>query len=368
MLNTVKYILQNGLDSLSNEFGIKIKNYPDEGIAILNYSMIDSPKYHPIVRECRSLIIENKYPYNIVSRSFDRFYNYSECPDTNKFNFKDAVILDKIDGSLINVYYFNGKWHISTKGTAFGEAETVTGIKYRDLVLSVFDIDIYKDILYPFNVDIKDLTFIFEVVSPHNRIVTPYKKTDLYLIGVRNKKTGIEFVYDHLQLWAETLDVKVPEIFNFNDYNLLVDRFREVSAFTEGYVCVDYNNNHRLKIKNPAYVNIHHIRDNGTLSSNRIVGLVWDGEEEEYLAYFPEDREFFAPYINAMEKLVVDIEDIYNKYKNIESQKEFALTIKDLSYKSLLFQLRAGRSIDDVLLNVSKNFKINILTTLLEDK
>lgn len=369
MLHTVKYLLYNGIESIEDKYGLKIRNYDDEGIMILNYSMIDSPKFDPVIRECRSLILTNAYPYRVISRSFDRFYNYTECPDSNDFNFSKSIVLDKIDGSLINIYYYNDRWNISTKGTAFAEAETPSGVSFKDLVLSVFDIDILNNSLNPFGVDNKHFTFIFEVVSPYNRIVTPYKETDIYLLGVRHKESGEEYNANQLQLWANTLGVKTPDVFPLTKYDDLTDRFKDVSAFTEGYVCIDYSNGypHRLKIKNPAYVNIHHLRDNGALSAKRVANLVWDNEEDEYLSYFPEDRQFFQPYINARTKLIINIKRDIIKYENIDDQKDFAIAIKDIPHKSFLFSLRQGKTLSNIFDKATSSTKLSMLNNYIEE-
>jgi hypothetical protein len=55
-----------------------VKSY-DCGISKLNYDQIESAKAHPVVMECRGLILS--YPHGeVVARSFDRFFNYGEVP------------------------------------------------------------------------------------------------------------------------------------------------------------------------------------------------------------------------------------------------------------------------------------------------
>jgi hypothetical protein len=71
-MQVVQYLKEHGIGKLVSEFGIKVKEY-DEGLLVLNYDLIESPKSHPIVMECRSLILDKQF--NVVSRSFDRFFN-----------------------------------------------------------------------------------------------------------------------------------------------------------------------------------------------------------------------------------------------------------------------------------------------------
>lgn len=74
-MQVIEFIKQNGLEALTEQFAISVKKIDD--LLVLNYNQIDSPKTHPIVIECRSLILEAK-TLKVVSRSFDRFFNIYE--------------------------------------------------------------------------------------------------------------------------------------------------------------------------------------------------------------------------------------------------------------------------------------------------
>ena len=109
MLNVQKFLREstseNPLSELESQLAIKVNDYPEQGIAILNYHMLDSPKTHPITIECRSLILD-RITFDVVSRKFDRFFNLGENPEFySDFNFENCHIMSKEDGSLIGVYY-----------------------------------------------------------------------------------------------------------------------------------------------------------------------------------------------------------------------------------------------------------------------
>src|SRR4051812_14440572 len=103
-MEVIKYLKQYGLKALEEEFSIKAKIY-EEGLIVLNYDQIySSTKAHPIVAECRGLILDTDF--NIVSRSFDRFFNLGEQPETQTdIDISKAVCMEKIDGSLIKIYH-----------------------------------------------------------------------------------------------------------------------------------------------------------------------------------------------------------------------------------------------------------------------
>jgi len=68
------------LELLEEQLGIKATCHED-GRAILNYSQIDSPKQHPIVLECRGLVLDMNNNWELVARSFSRFFNRGEIVD-----------------------------------------------------------------------------------------------------------------------------------------------------------------------------------------------------------------------------------------------------------------------------------------------
>ncbi len=77
MLNVQKYLLENSLQALKDNYGIIVKEYENEPVIVLNYSQIDSPKNDPITNECRGLILSSDFK-TVLCRSFDRFFNYQE--------------------------------------------------------------------------------------------------------------------------------------------------------------------------------------------------------------------------------------------------------------------------------------------------
>ena len=54
-MNVQKYLEENGLKKLQEEFKIVVTDYPDR--VVLNYDQIDSPRFNPICDECRGLIL-----------------------------------------------------------------------------------------------------------------------------------------------------------------------------------------------------------------------------------------------------------------------------------------------------------------------
>ena len=116
----------------------------------------------------------------------------------------------------------------------------------------------------------------------------------------------------------------------------------------EGFVVVD-SHWKRVKIKSPAYIAAHYLRNNGVNSKARILEIIEKNEQEEFLTYFPEYKEYFdeiySRYKDYKERVYKAICDIKFKMSANDpfvpwTQKDFAKYIND-NYKdisSFLFQ------------------------------
>lgn len=65
----------------------------------------------------------------------------------------------------------------------------------------------------------------------------------------------------------------------------------------EGYVVVDKEYN-RVKIKSPAYVNAHRLINNKVINTEKVLDLIIQNEQSEFLSYFPEYTEIFKSIQN----------------------------------------------------------------------
>ncbi len=357
MKNTEAFIRKHGLEELERKFGIVVTRYDDR--IVLNYNQIDSPKFHHICDECRGLILS--WPgLNPICRPFDRFYNYGEGGEFSEkdFNPNRMISFAKIDGSLINIYHDGEDWRCATRKRAFAEGETTKGNTFKDVVDRAFPN--WKDKMNAFSTN---LTYIFEVVSPETRIVVPYSDYGIYLLAVRDNNYGDYIKPDAVEDIAKLLEVDVPKRYKFKNLDNVLKSAKELEPMDEcgeGFVCFDPKTNNRVKIKNPAYLSIAHLRQNGAISNKRIATLVFQQDHEEYLQYFEEDREYFEPYIDAYNKMMKDINDYYELYNDIDKQKDFAMIVKDLKIAPILFSLRKGEKLNDIFdkLNDKKKFEL----------
>lgn len=362
LIPVLNYLNHYELSELTAYSGVKVKDYGD--FVVLNYDQIETKKTDPRWHDCRGLIVRKqpKGSYtnrDILSRPFTRFFNFGETFDTNEFDFARSITYDKVDGSLMPVWFnpFANRWEAGTRQMALGEGTTSFGNTFRQLFLDGgFDSKetLFQDCMNMMNSIFPGYTWIFEMTSPETRIVTPHTEKSIWFLAARNNESGQYLmagaIKQEIQYYLPL--VKFPKEYHFFNAKDCAAAASDLPAMEEGYVVYDPVTQARVKLKNPAYVAIHHIRDNGVLNPKRIMALVLENEYEEYLKYFESDKKFFTPYIIAYEKLVNDILTTYNKYKIISNQKDFALAIASFKFKGILFALRSKKgSLKKLLLN-----------------
>ena len=128
------------LQYLVDVLGIKAKEYKEEGLIVLNYNMFVTPKDNEFGKQCRGVILDTK-AFNYVCRPFDRFFNHGEEGAGVGLNWAKHKISvrEKVDGSLVKVYWWNNQWNVATRGTAFAEVEVNGWNKtFQEYILSGF--------------------------------------------------------------------------------------------------------------------------------------------------------------------------------------------------------------------------------------
>jgi len=357
-MKVIDYIKEHGTVKLNEEFGIMVKKY-EEGLYVLNYDQINSPKSNDIVKECRGLILDHEF--NIVSRSLDRFFNLGEQPDTQThLDWSKAICHEKVDGSLIKIYNWKNTWYCSTRGTAFAESGCNFGDSFKSLVFKALDCDDETEfqVLCDLWLD-ADWTYICELTCRENRIVKSYDGYKLHYLASRHNQSG-EFGDEYEKEAALTLGAREINIYSFSSVEDCIETAKHLPDLEEGYV-VYQDGKPVCKVKSPAYVAVHHIRGEG-LSPKRIMQLVLINEQDEYLNYFPEDEKFFTPYVKTFEKLLHEMEVVYTRFEGIVAQKEFALAVKEYNYAAVLFQARQKKKgVSDTFHEQSESFKMKVL-------
>lgn len=259
-------------------YNIKVSR--DGCYVMLKYSQIDSDFSEPLVQAARGVIYRE--PEMVcVCRPFSKFFNYGE-PNAASIDWdsENLSILEKIDGSLIKVWYDQGEWHISTNGTIDAFKAPLSGAidaSYGELFMEAV-----RDRHFSWAAMPQNFTHLFELVSPWTRVVIPYEQLDAYYLS------SIEPIYGWEDMMVDIFGkyFPTPARVEADSIEELVAKAQALDWTHEGFVVWDGID--RIKVKSPAYVLAHYGRMNGNLSWESLVQVVLDNEEDEFLSYADE--------------------------------------------------------------------------------
>lgn len=326
----------NTLESLTEELGINVYRHPELPLVGMKYSQINSPKTHPIVRDCRGIVLEYG-TWNVVAKPFRRFFNAGEDQENfERFDWSDFTVTTKEDGSLILLYHYRGEWHVNTSGS-FGLGECgFSGKTWRDLFWETAKLD--RTMLD------EECTYIFELCTPYNRVIRSYPAPVAFLLSVFRTPTLEEASVSHADRIASVLGVPRPEHHHFGSMDEITGYLREMETRDRTYegVVVRDSRDERFKVKTQTYLALHHLVDNGNLyNPKRLVPLILAGETDEVVAYLPDVKPHLDRVAEAMDREYAALASLWRRCWPIESQKDFALSVvKQTPFSGLLFQLR----------------------------
>ena len=321
----------------SAPYSITIKDNGD--FTLLKYSQIDSDFNDEIVRECRGLIIDKNL--NPVCVPFYKFGNYGE-PYADNIDWITAKVEEKIDGSLIKVWNYGGKWIVSTNGTIFANKANIGSDTDSEITVdttySNFG-ELFEAAAVQVGLDIASLnpqyTYMFELVSPYNRVVVPYELIDLYHIGTRDNITLKELEVD--------IGIKKPKTYQCNNLSDLIEMASKLRYCEEGYVVKDADYR-RIKVKSPAYVSVSHLISG--MNEKRLLELLRANEVCEFLTYFSEYKRYIETLRLKIDCLVEYLDNIIQEKifsVHYETRKEFAAMATKTKYPAFFFIYYDGK-------------------------
>lgn len=374
MLAIQKYIAKYGIDKAISDFKLKTREY--ESKILLKYDQLVSPTLMalPEMQDCRGLVLE-KGTWKVMSLAFRKFFNSQEG-NAAKIDWNTASVLEKLDGTLIQVYWDwnENKWFAGTTGTAEGEGEVNNkmGTTFNDLFWDTVNNK------YSFNDCLldKDHIYVFELTTPYNIVVKPHGESSATILTVRNRETLVELSGKDLEMVAISLGLPLVKKFDLNakDVGALLRTFEGMPWSEEGYVVVDADFN-RVKIKNPAYLAVHHLK--GKTAEHNILTIVKTNEIEEFASTFPERREELYKLKENYDKLIEKLNIVWDELKvrrpkNItkEEQKKYAIAVFEVckaheveNFTGLYFGLGQYKvaSVEDFLFNYDDKLLYKIL-------
>jgi hypothetical protein len=325
----------NPLDGLTAELGVGVYRHPHLPLIGLKYQA-HSPKAHPIVRECRGLVLEDG-SWDVVAKPFDRFFNAAEDPDAlAAFRWSRCWCQSKEDGALAIAYAYRGAWHVNTSGS-FGLAKVgFSGRTWTQLLREASGVE-------PARLD-PARTYVFELCSPYTKVVRAYPRPVAYLLAMFDPATCRELPVEAADDEASRLGLRRPEQYRLSSMSevaeFLAGKERDDPTF-EGVILRD-DAGLRLKVKTRTYLAAHHAEGPGNLfHPRRLAPLILSGEIDEVAAYHPEIREAAEAVRSRLEAAWETLRAVWERARHVEDQKEFARAVVGATpFSGLLFTLR----------------------------
>lgn len=280
---------------------IRFDEIDGECYYLLKYNVILSDMGLRIVQEARGSIFrqnENN-EWVCVCYPFDKFFNYGEKYSAiNSIDWSTASVQQKVDGSLIKLWWDYDGWVISTNGSIDAFKAERGSTTYGALVEQVINrIPNFFDKLD------HDYTYMFELTSPYNRIVIRYEGINLWYLGRRNISNYKE---DNEPLGIE--GILYPQRYPHYSLSDCIAAAHKMGDDEEGYVVCDANFN-RIKIKGDEYLMLHKLRGNGPLTITRVIEMWQSDSLDDFIAYYPEFKTFVDEVIRQIRHLI-DIANI----------------------------------------------------------
>jgi len=330
-------------------------------VFIYNYDTIKSNKTNVIVKEARALILDKQS--NIVSMSFQRFFNQEELT-IDYIDWESAVAEERLDGSLIVIYNYNGDWYIQSRSEPMaGGFVHKTDFTYDTLAKrALLSKKKEKDPFWIFKQEENKYCYVFELVSPYNRIVTPYESTSLFLLTIVDKHAEKELSRDMINDFAKKYNLERPETYRVRNIKEVEYLLENLLPLDKGFIVVDDNKN-RIKVKNKDYLSISRVViKSRNLLARCFAEIVLNGNADEITTYFPEYTQVLRLFTDLLSILSDELSFIWFDCQDIKSQKEFAIKIKDNPLSSILFKKRNGyiSSIDDELMKIKPDKLVSI--------
>jgi hypothetical protein len=306
--------------SFSNKGNMFLYNYNDNAFVERN---------HPVLVKCRGLVVDSEG--KILNFPFERFFNDWE-KEKAIIDWKSAEIQSKIDGSLISCFWNGNDWEITTRGSFY------PNVKYDSDFSRMF-----KKHFKRFDLLDKNFSYIFELVTRENRIVTYYDHEAVYLIGIRDLTTLKEVSQKILDETAKILKVKRPKKYSAENVEQCKKLFENMKEDEEGLVIVDKDFN-RVKIKQESYLKLARI---SMLNEQDIFEYVlgYSQIDIEFINRLPEVEAKIEGIRKKWNKIMERAKEVFEIIKDKPTRKEFAIEAVKYPFNSILFSMLDKREI-----------------------
>ena len=282
----------NKMESRSNHSLYKVITYDKSLICfdlISTYGLCRS-----VIANCENKVVGFAPPKSIPADLFIQKYSLNESIVAEEF----------VEGTMINVFFDSviGGWEISTRNTV-GATSSFYKSPHAKTFRQMF-MEAAAESKLNINKLETDMCYSFVLQHPENRIVVPFAKPQLYLVGVyKIENNSNEIIVSHYDaseykhFFSElSTSVKFPEEYNFDSYTDLIDKYGSMNTPYDivGVVIHNKLTGERTKIRNPVYEQVRSLKGNQPKLQYQYLCLRKEGKVKDFLKYYPENKKEFS--------------------------------------------------------------------------
>ncbi len=314
------YLRTHSFQQLEDDHGVCARPNATGDKFSLNYDQIMAKSGDPVAEQCRGMVIRPtqwdwavfkddwKMPVvgdiDVAAWPMNRFYNFGDAASHQiDWNDPELRVYEKVDGTCIIAYWdsHQNRWHAATRSVSEADLPIHLGdMQIGDMTFSQLFLKaliLTREELSGKPVDWvvdgpdkvihlnKELTYVFELVSPHNQIVVSYPEPRVYLLAARHTASGVELPIEELRLEH----VRRPRTWPLKDAVAVGAFVNSMSpSELEGTVTCD-SSFRRQKIKSIAYVLAHKTKDNVTASPRNALEAIIHEKLDDVIPLVPKD-------------------------------------------------------------------------------
>ncbi len=311
--------------------------HPSLPLKIYNYTAKAQYDRHWVAAtlSCRGLVLDNNY--RPIARPLPKFFNLSEHQGT----LPDGVpnIYEKLDGSLIILFYYQDRWEVASRGSFTSEQAQMARLLLANYRSDLETLD-------------REYTYLLEVIYPSNRIVVDYGVAErLVLLAAVHTQTGVELEHTSVN-WSDRAQTYPAT--TLPEWLKSIDETQAELSNHEGFI-LKWSNGFRLKYKLADYVRLHRIitriqaRDIWEcLSQNQNLEQFLDSVPDEFYNWVKDTKQDLEAKYQAIET------ECRQAFKDLGDRRENAMYFQTQKYPGVLFLMLDNRDYSQVIWKLIK--------------
>lgn len=299
-----KYIQNKDYFQEFKNHKLNVRKYSKIGLMIVKAYKNNNYDYekYPWMRYCRGCVI-NTNTNRVVCVPPMKSEEKEDISDIISNYDESLKYYPLIDGTMINMFFHNDEWIISTRSNIGGKNSWDGKVPFNELFKEVNGVDWFSSLD-------KGCCYSFVLQHLNNRIITPVMGNKIIMVEKYKLGENIEKCDDF-----ETIE-NIETIKSF-DSEILKTYSSDIPYCIKGFTIK--SNDMRYKWINPAYSYVQGLKMNNNNKFLSYMELRSKWILNDYLTYFPEERMLFDNY---KERITYVKNELLNSYIKFRVKKE----------------------------------------------